>query len=88
MDDRTALRRTLIEFLEEQTDIRHERMNDDHDLVKDLGVDSVDLINLVIALERRFQIRIESDELRPIESVGPLLDLLQTKLAPPLRLAA
>ena len=41
----------------------------------DLDVDSLDLVELVKALEDRFGITISDDDLKPIESVGDAMSL-------------
>ena len=41
----------------------------------DLDVDSLDLVELVKALEDRFDIEISDDDLKPIESVGAAIEL-------------
>ena len=41
----------------------------------ELDVDSLDLVELVKALEDRFGITISDDDLKPIESVGAAIDL-------------
>jgi acyl carrier protein len=41
----------------------------------DLDVDSLDLVELVKALEDRFEIEISDDDLKPIESVGAAIEL-------------
>ncbi len=41
----------------------------------DLDVDSLDLVELVKALEDRFDITISDDDLKPIESVGDAISL-------------
>ncbi len=41
----------------------------------ELDVDSLDLVELVKALEDRFDITINDDDLKPIESVGDAMEL-------------
>ena len=41
----------------------------------DLDVDSLDLVELVKALEDKFSITISDDDLKPIESVGAAIEL-------------
>ena len=42
---------------------------------KQLDVDSLDLVELVKALEDRFGVTISDDDLKPIESVGAAIEL-------------
>jgi acyl carrier protein len=41
----------------------------------ELDVDSLDLVELVKALEDRFEITIADDDLKPIESIGDTIEL-------------
>jgi acyl carrier protein len=41
----------------------------------ELDVDSLDLVELVKALEDKFNVTISDDDLKPIESVGAAIDL-------------
>ncbi|HEX8155779.1 MAG TPA: phosphopantetheine-binding protein [Solirubrobacteraceae bacterium] len=47
----------------------------------ELDVDSLDLVELVKALEDRFNITISDDDLKPIESVGAAISLTMRLVA-------
>ena len=49
----------------------------------DLDADSLDLVELVMALEERFDVSIPEEELDGINTVGNALDLLLGKLGAP-----
>jgi len=49
----------------------------------DLDADSLDLVELVMALEERFDVTIPEEELDGINTVGNALDLLLQKLGAP-----
>lgn len=46
----------------------------------DLDADSLDLVELVMALEEAFDITVEESELEGIETVGQAFDLVTSKL--------
>ena len=46
----------------------------------DLGADSLDLVELVMALEETFDIEVGEDELKDIGTVGQAFDLVVSKL--------
>jgi len=50
-------------------------------LVKDLGLDSLDGVDLVVALEKTFQCRIPEQEAREIRTLGDIRDRLRSRLA-------
>jgi len=46
----------------------------------DLDADSLDLVELVMALEEEFDVTIEEEELEGVDTVGAAYQLLQSKL--------
>jgi acyl carrier protein len=46
----------------------------------DLEADSLDLVELVMALEEEFDVSVEEEELDGIETVGAAYDLVKSKL--------
>ncbi|MGD0054261.1 MAG: acyl carrier protein [Acidimicrobiales bacterium] len=46
----------------------------------DLGADSLDLVELVMALEETFDIEVAEEELKEIRTVGEAFDLIYAKL--------
>ena len=79
--DRVALRQTLAELLEAETGTRPQDLSDDTVLTEGLGLDSIDLVSLIVQVENRFRIKIATEELRSVSKVGQMLDLLQAKIA-------
>ena len=78
--DRTTLRQVLLEQLQQDTGEIHECLEDDLNLREGLGLDSVDLVSLVISIQGRLGIELRSEELENTVKVGDLLDLIQLKL--------
>jgi acyl carrier protein len=81
MSARETLRSTLLSLLEEEMGESFELPQDDQDLREALGLDSVDLVGLVMRIEREFHVRLAPEELAQVKRVGDLLDLMETKLA-------
>jgi acyl carrier protein len=81
MTDRESIRRTLVAYLEEDLGETLPSFDDDVNLREGLGLDSVDVVGLVMQVERLLRIRLASEELVEIVTVGNLLDLLETKVA-------
>lgn len=79
--NREAMKQVLAELVENETGIRPDNLGDDTVLTEGLGMDSIDLVGLVVQIENRFKIKIDTVELRQVSTVGQILDLLQEKLA-------
>ena len=81
MLDRNAIRQTLLEIIEADTGRDFQVLDDESNLREELGLDSVDVVSIVMQIEGRFRIRLATEDLQKVVKVGDLLDLLQTKLA-------
>jgi acyl carrier protein len=79
--DREMLRHTLTSTLEENTGEKYPNLNDQVNLRTDLGLDSVDFVQLVIQLQSEHGIVLETRELENITLVGDFLNLLEAKLS-------
>jgi len=80
MLDREALRQSLVAYLEDDLGEALPAFDDSVNLREGLGLDSVDVVGLVMQVERQLRIRLATEELTPLVTVGDLLDLLQKKL--------
>jgi acyl carrier protein len=80
MQDRNAVRQTLIELMEADTGESYANLDDSKNLRTDLGLDSVDVVSIVSQVERRFRIRMAQQELEKLVTFGDVLDLLEKKL--------
>jgi len=81
MTDRESLRSTLVDLLEDEMGQAYELSDDAAALRTGLGLDSVDVVGLVMRVERQFRIRLAMEELMEVKTVGDLLDLILSKTA-------
>jgi acyl carrier protein len=83
MSTRESLRATLLSLLEEEMGESYPELADDQDLRETLNLDSVDVVGLVMRIEREFRIRLATEELATVKRIGDLLDLMEMKLGAP-----
>jgi acyl carrier protein len=81
MMDREALRATLKTLLEEEMGETYDLTDESAELREGLGLDSVDVVGLVMRVERKFRIRLAMEELMEVKQLGPMLDLILQKIA-------
>ena len=67
----------IREILEEELNIDPEDVNEDSDFRDDLGVDSLDLFELVMNLENEYGIEFPAEELESLRTVGDVIDFLE-----------
>ncbi len=81
MMDRSTLLLTLKEILEDDRGEPVETLDETISLREGLGLDSVDMLTMVMQIQDRFRVVLEADELEQMVTVKDFLDVLQTKLA-------
>lgn len=78
--DREALSEALRELYNDEVGASLDVLGDDVRLIADLGLDSVDVLSLIMQVERHFRIRLTRSEIQSVAVVGDLLDLVAIKL--------
>ena len=68
------------EILCELLDIDVDEVTLDTDLVKDLGADSLDLVDFVTTLEDEFDKEIPDEEIENIKTVGDVVSYIENSL--------
>ena len=79
--DRQELRLILTELLEETTGETYPEIAEDQNLQEGLGLDSVDMFSLIVEIQSKLRVKIASEDVTSIVTVGDLLNLLQAKLS-------
>lgn len=69
----------MREIIAEQLNCDGETIGLDTSFKDDLGADSLDLFELVIALEEEYGLEIPAEELSDVETVGDIIEYLKNK---------
>ena len=69
----------MKEIIAEQLNCDAESITPETSFKEDLGADSLDLFELVMALEDEYSVEIPSEELQDLTTVGAVIDYLKTK---------
>ena len=70
----------VIELIVEQLDADSDSISDDDSFMDDLGADSLDTVELIMAFEEEFGIEIPDEDAENIKTVGDVLKYLEDKL--------
>ncbi len=79
--DRTEISTKAKELIIDSLDIRGE-VRDDASFVDDLGADSLDIVELVMAIEKAFNIDIPDEDAEKIETVEDAINYIDRALNP------
>ena len=71
----------LRDLIADVLDLDPESITDDAHFIQDLGVDSLLALELAVTLERRFEIKIESNEIVDVVRLREVVALLRRKVS-------
>ena len=74
-----SIEEKIIEIIMEQLDVSREECVPDASFMDDLGADSLDIVELIMAMEENFGIEIKDDELLKIRTVRDAIDFIVKK---------
>jgi len=74
-----ALLEDIKEVVVEQLSVSADEVKEDAKFVEDLGADSLDVVELVMALEEKFDIEIPDDEAEKIQTVADVVTYIESK---------
>ena len=75
-----SLEDRIAEIIVEQLGVSREEISPDASFVEDLGADSLDIVELVMAMEEEFDVEIPEDEAARIERIRDAVAYLKQKL--------
>lgn len=78
--DRSQVQSKMRDLLVEELGLDASKINDEALFEEDLEVDSLGVVELLMALEDEFGVRIPDEEAENITSVGEAVDLVLAKL--------
>ena len=73
------MKEKIKKLIAEQLCISVEKVTEDADITKDLGADSLDVVELLMAFEEEFGVSISDDEASKIKTVNDVLAYIEAK---------
>jgi acyl carrier protein len=74
--ERSEIEKTVIGIVCEQLGVSESEVNTDSSFVDDLGADSLDTVELVMALEEEFDLEIADEDAEKISTVQEAVDYI------------
>jgi acyl carrier protein len=68
------------EIIADQLGVEIEKLREDANFVQDLGADSLDVVELVMAFEEEFGIEIPDEDAEKIRTVGDVINYLKERV--------
>ncbi len=67
----------ITKILAEQLDVDEETINADTRIAEDLNADSLDVVELLMAVESEFDLEIPDEAIESLKTVGDVVDYIQ-----------
>lgn len=80
MTDISNIEARVKKIIIEQLGVKEEQVTNEASFVEDLGADSLDTVELVMAFEKEFDIDIPDEDAEKLRTVGDALKYLNDKL--------
>ncbi len=75
--DEEQLKKLVNEVFKESFEINTELLKADAMIFEDIGLDSLDIVDLVVALQKKFKVQIRDDErIRNIRTLGDIYQFI------------
>lgn len=72
-----AIEQQMIDIIAEQLSVEKDKVVPNASFVDDLGADSLDLVELIMAMEEAFDVEIPDEEAEKINTVQNAIDFVQ-----------
>lgn len=80
MSDLQVMEEKVRDIIVEELGVERDKLADDATFMEDLGADSLDTVELVMAFEKEFDIDIPDEDAEQLRTVGDALKYLQDKV--------
>ena len=78
--NRTEIEEKVREFLIEDLEVEEENIHPDALLKDDLGIDSLDFVDIVVIIERKFGFKIKPEEMAGVDTLQKFCDYIDSKV--------
>jgi acyl carrier protein len=79
---RADIERKLIEIVRKEKEIPEEKLRPETPLAE-AGIDSLDALTILFAIEEEFKISVPDDRARAMSTFGDMIDIVEAQLAAP-----
>lgn len=78
MPDQTTIKSKVTAIIVKQLGVNEGDIAEEKSFVDDLGADSLDIVELVMAMEEEFEVEIPDEEAENIKTVGDAINYIST----------
>ena len=78
---RTEIEEKVRSFLIEDLEIDEEKISDDAKLKDDMGIDSLDFVDIVVIVEKNFGFKIKPEEMTGVTTLKEFNEYIESKVS-------
>ncbi len=78
--DRKEIENKVNQFLINEIEIEEDLIAPDALLTKDLGIDSLDVVDIIVIVEAEFGVRIKGEELKNVKTLQQFYEFIEKKI--------
>ena len=77
---REEIVKIVNDFLKEDIEVEEDKIKNDASLKNDLGIDSLDFVDIVVIVERNFGFKINPEEMAGVTTLSQFYDYIESKV--------
>lgn len=78
--ERNKIKAVVTDFLVDEFEIQSDLISDDAHLMDDLGLESLDLVDIVVIIEKEFGFKVKPEEMKNVRVLGDLYNYIETRM--------
>ena len=78
--DRMEIEKKVRDFLVEELEIDEDKIFPEAKLMDDMGIDSLDFVDIVVIVERNFGFKIKAEEMSGVDTFSKFCDYIESKV--------
>ena len=78
---RTEIEEKVRDFMIEEMEIAEEKVHANALLKEDMGIDSLDYVDIIVIVNRIFGFKIKPEEMKEVKTLGDFCDYIENKMA-------
>ena len=79
--DRQEIEAKVREFLIDDLEIDEEKIQPEARLKEDIGIDSLDFVDIVVIVEKKFGFKIKTEDMAKVKTFSDFCDYIEKKIA-------
>ncbi len=78
--ERKEIEDKVKQFLVDEIEVDEEKITPDAKLKADLGIDSLDFVDIVVLVDRKFGFKIKQEEMTGVDTFSKFCDYIESKV--------